>query len=152
MAKNIGLYSDAGVLISKASIKVDDKVVVTYGGLLAKSGADTVFMHYGYGDLWEEKDFIRMENKEGVFSAAIKVISAESLNVSFKDSADNWDNNSGENYSFKILKKESSTLEAKEPIKEKKAAVKTAEETSEKTSAPKKTAGKAKAAAEKKKA
>jgi hypothetical protein len=150
MAKNINLYSDAGVSLSKASISVGDTVVVSYDGLLAKSGADTIFMHYGYGDSWEQKDFIRMENKEGIFGAAIKVITSGSLNLSFKDSADNWDNNSSENYSFKVSKKENSEAQPKAPAKVKKAVEQVVEKPAAKAAVPKKAAKKPKAAAERK--
>jgi hypothetical protein len=150
MTKNISLYSDAGVNISKSSINIGDKVTVSYDGLLAKSGADTIFLHYGYGDSWEQKDFIQMENKEGIFGATLKAVSAGSLNISFKDSADNWDNNSAENYSFIVLKKENALVEAKESTKVKKAAKKPASDVKlEAKTSPKKSTSKTKTLVEK---
>lgn len=154
MAKNVKSYTDYGVSISKPSINVGDKVTISYDGLLAKSGADTIYTHIGYGDTWEKKDFIRMDNEEGIFKAAIEVANAGSLNISFKDSADNWDNNSAENYSFKVAKKEKENATTKEPAKVKNGAEKaaTGAKAAAKEPAPKKIVTKAKPAKEKKKA
>lgn len=40
------------------------------------------------------------------FKAVFKILLTGSLNVAFKDSAENWDNNSGQNYSFSVGKKQ----------------------------------------------
>ncbi|MCX7747582.1 MAG: carbohydrate-binding protein [Clostridia bacterium] len=102
MGSKVQPYADNGVVISKSSIKVGDEITVSYNGLLLKSGADKVFAHIGYGDEWNEKTFIPMDFQEGVFKATFKVALPNSLNMCFKDGVENWDNNSGENYSFKI--------------------------------------------------
>lgn len=155
-AKNINPYADFGVSISKSTISVGDKITVFYEGLLVKSGADVIFTHYGYGNTWDNKDFIQMDKEEGRFKVTLTATSAGSLNISFKDGADNWDNNSSENYSYKVTKKEKEDVTAKEPAKAKKVAekpaVKTIEKTTEKEVVPKKTATKTKTVSDKKKA
>ncbi|MDP4094919.1 MAG: carbohydrate-binding protein [Bacillota bacterium] len=98
-------YIDNGVTISKSSISEGDEIVITYSGLLAASGADTVFAHIGYGEAWDNKDYIPMIKEGDIFTAAFKVGQPGTLNICFKDSAENWDNNSNQNYSFKIKKK-----------------------------------------------
>ena len=40
-----------------------------------------------------------------VFKATIRIDHPDDLNVAFKDSGDNWDNNSMANYSFKVSKR-----------------------------------------------
>jgi len=95
------------VELSKATISVGDEVTLLYSGLLAQNGADSVYAHIGYGDNWEGKEFIPMEKDDDVFKATIKVNLSDKLNVAFKDSVDNWDNNSQQNYSFNISKKAS---------------------------------------------
>ena len=114
MGKNLQPYEENGVRISKPELNVGDKVTLTYDGLLVKSGADIIFAHVGYGEAWEEKSFLLMETGEDVFAVTFKALHPGTLNVSFKDSADNWDNNSTENYSFKVLAK---VADKKETVK-----------------------------------
>lgn len=109
MARTKQLYEDSGVELSKATINVGDEVTLLYRGLLAKSGADSVYAHIGYGDNWEGKEFIPMEKVEDVFKATIKVNLSDKLNIAFKDGVDNWDNNSQQNYSFNVSAKASKT-------------------------------------------
>lgn len=108
------MYVDNGVELSKATIRVGDEVTLFYSGLLAKSGADSVYAHIGYGDTWEDREFIPMEKVEDVFRATIKVSHPDSLNIAFKDSIDNWDNNSQQNYSFKVSAKATKASASKE--------------------------------------
>ena len=105
MAKSKQLYEQNGVEISKATINVGDEVTLLYKGLLAQNGADTVYAHIGYGDEWEEKDFLPMVKDEDVFKTTFMVNVPKSLNVAFKDGGENWDNNAQSNYSFKVTKK-----------------------------------------------
>jgi len=104
-------YVDNGILISKNTLSSGDEIEVIYKGLLAENGADQVFLHGGYGDEWDEKFFVSMERgNEAEFRTMLKLskLSGE-LHITFKDSADNWDNNSSENYSFKIKKAKAPT-------------------------------------------
>ena len=94
-----------GVEISKAQLGIGDEVILSYSGLLAKSGADIVYAHIGYGEKWKDKAFIPMEKQSDVFKAIIKIDRSDDLNIAFKDGGDNWDNNSLANYSFRVKKK-----------------------------------------------
>lgn len=105
MVKTKQLYGDNGVELSKATISVGDEITLLYSGLLMESGADSIYAHIGYGDNWEGKEFIPMEKKGDKFKATFKVNLSDKLNIAFKDSVDNWDNNSLQNYSFTISKK-----------------------------------------------
>ncbi|NLD49762.1 MAG: carbohydrate-binding protein [Clostridiaceae bacterium] len=160
MARTKQLYEDSGVELSKATISAGDEVTLKYSGLLARSGADEVYAHIGYGDDWKEKEFIPMQNDNGIFRTTIKVSAYDSLNIAFKDSGENWDNNSYENYSFKVARKseksetakvarKSSAATEKSTVTEKKATAKvaqskkeTAEKKPAKTTATKKAATK----------
>jgi len=102
MSLNSQPYAENGVFISNSSLSVGEEVAITYEGILAKSGADQIFLHIGYGKEWLDKAFIPMENENGVFRGTFKMALPDDLNISFKDSADNWDNNSLMNYSFKF--------------------------------------------------
>jgi FKBP-type peptidyl-prolyl cis-trans isomerase len=148
LARTRQLYEDNGVEISKATINVGDEVTVLYRGLLAQSGADSVYAHIGYGDNWEAKEFIPMEKDKDVFKATIKVNLSDNLNIAFKDSVDNWDNNSQQNYSFnvsaKASRKSSTSTEKKASPKVKASATKS--ETAKEASATKTKTAKTKAA------
>jgi len=109
MAKSKQEYANNGVEISKATIGVGDEVTLFYKGLLAQCGAEEIYAHIGYGKEWENKAFIPMERDNDVFKATIRIERPDNLNVAFKDSGDNWDNNSMANYSFKVSKRVTKT-------------------------------------------
>lgn len=72
-------------------------VTICYHGLLAKSGADEVYLHYGFGDRWLDTHTEKMHRTPDGWEKNIK-IKYDQLNFCFKDSANNWDNNSGYNW------------------------------------------------------
>lgn len=106
-------YEENGIALSKKTLYSGDKVKLSYTGLLVQAGAQSVFLHVGFGAKWENSLLIPMKHEEGIFSADIEIIESKSFGVCFKDSAENWDNNSGENYVFKVsvrsVKKEKET-------------------------------------------
>lgn len=79
-----------------------DNAKIIYKGLLSKSGANHVYAHVGYGNQWNNLSDIKMSKTSEGFEAELPIISHDRLNVVFKDCANNWDNNSGWNYSFEI--------------------------------------------------
>ncbi len=92
-------YQENGVFLTKVS---DHTATVKYDGLLAKSGADDVYTVVGYGsnNSWENIQAYRMNRFGNSFHADIPSMHGKNINVAFKDSAENWDNNSGMNYTF----------------------------------------------------
>ena len=93
-------YMSNGVSLTKNS---DDTITVKYNGLLAKNGANDMFSVIGYGSNinWEDVNYIHMNRTiNGDFEANIPIRTGYNLNLAFKDSANNWDNNSGLNYTF----------------------------------------------------
>ena len=90
------------ITIELPQIKHGNSASVTYNGTLSNSGADRVFLHYGY-DGWHNTDTIAMKKDiKGNFSTEIKVRGHEEMNFCFKDSANNWDNNNGMNWKVNI--------------------------------------------------
>ena len=100
-------------------VSVDDQtVLVRYTGLLAENGATEVYAHVGHGQNWNDTSDYKMVRAGQGFEAAIPVVDAtDNLNLCFRDSADNWDNNGGENYS---LAAENYSLNNQPPPSEKK--------------------------------
>jgi len=93
-------YANSGVSFEKIS---ETQARINYSGLLAENGAQDVFGVYGFGSnqKWENVSTLTL-NKEGQgsFMATVPIEKDKNLNVAFKDSAENWDNNSGKNYTF----------------------------------------------------
>jgi len=92
------------VRVEPENINPGDKVRVDYNGLLAKSGASQVYLHKGLsnGESWDKVNDIEMRYEDGRCTTETEVGDANELNFCFKDSANNWDNNSGYNWSFAI--------------------------------------------------
>jgi len=95
-------YEDNGVILSRKAFYSGDRLKITYSGLLASEGAESVYLHFGFGDGWDCSSYIQMERIPEGFLAEIQVQDGKSLELCFKDSANNWDNNSGNNYVYKI--------------------------------------------------
>ena len=93
-------YSVNGIHIEE---RADDRIRLSYDGLLAKSGADGVYAVVGFGDNsnWKDVMYYPMQNTGyQSFEVYIPQNKNEGLNIAFKDSAYNWDNNTGANYTF----------------------------------------------------
>lgn len=93
-------YSHAGVSFDKLS---ESEARICYSGLLTKSGADRVIGVYGFGSNqnWENVSEVTLtRDYTGNFTATIPIASGKNVNFAFRDSAENWDNNSGLNYTF----------------------------------------------------
>ncbi len=95
---------EGGVTAHPVPITAGSEVNIKYNGLLATSGADAVYLHYGYGPAnnWNEVTDLMMHRTSEGFEASIKVNSSDRLNFCFRDSANNWDNNCGRNWSYTI--------------------------------------------------
>lgn len=96
-------YQTYGVSLNPSTPVFGEKVKLVYNGLLAEKGAIELFAHVGFGNNWSSVYDFRMNKTTGGFEATIPVTSQDSLNLCFKDSAGNWDNNSGSNYSFPVV-------------------------------------------------
>lgn len=76
-----------------------------YDGLLAKSGAQQVYVHVGYGKgSWSNISDLAMQRLPDGRWETVFLIPDETdrLNLCFKDNGDNWDNNSGMNWQFDL--------------------------------------------------
>lgn len=86
------------------------KVKISYTGKFFEENADSVFLHYGYGAQWDNVSEIEMVKTELGFQAEIDLISSDSLNLCFRNSNNEWDNNNCQNYVFPIEKVEVSLI------------------------------------------
>jgi hypothetical protein len=97
---SIQSYSKAGVSFEKLS---ETQAKISYSGLLAQSGAQDVSGMYGFGSnqKWENVNTLNLtKESDGTFAATVPIEQGKNINWAFRDSAENWDNNSGMNYTF----------------------------------------------------
>ncbi|MDD4752877.1 MAG: carbohydrate-binding protein [Desulfitobacteriaceae bacterium] len=95
-------FSEHGIAINPMPSKIGEQCNIHYDGLLKKSGADQVYLHCGYGQSWSNPQDIPMFNTATGCACDITPLSDGTFNFCFKDSANNWDNNRGENWTVFI--------------------------------------------------
>jgi hypothetical protein len=86
------------------------KVKISYSGKLFEDGAQSVFIHYGFGINWDNVSEVEMIKTELGFQAEISLQSSDSLNLCFRNNENIWDNNDNKNYSFPIEKSQEVAL------------------------------------------
>ena len=93
---------DDRVQIEPEPIHAGEKARIYYNGILAKSGADKVYLHYGI-DGWKKPNTISMDKISDRFETEIKTTAGiREIDFCFKDSADHWDNNNGFNWKVSV--------------------------------------------------
>lgn len=96
LVKNIFFNTDK--LIENTIVKI------SYTGKFFQENAEEVFIHYGFGNNWDNLNEIKMEKTELGFQVEIELLSNDSLNLCFRSSNNEWDNNDSQNYIFPIEK------------------------------------------------
>ena len=102
LVKNIFFNTDK--LIENNTVKI------SYTGKFFQDNSEEVYVHYGFGNNWDNLNEIKMEKTELGFQTEIELISSETLNLCFRNSSNEWDNNDGQNYVFPIEKAELSLV------------------------------------------
>lgn len=98
LSKNIFFNTDK--LVENQTVKI------SYIGQFFQDGSSEVYLHYGFGLLWENLGEVKMEKTDLGFQAEITLMSADTLNFVFKNDQGLWDNNQNCNYIFPIEKVE----------------------------------------------
>lgn len=106
LVKNIFFNTDK--LIENTTVKI------SYTGKLFQEDSSEVFVHYGFGPNWDNVTEKQMEKTELGFQAEIELNTSESLNLCFRNSNNEWDNNNSQNYIFEVEKAEELALVVKE--------------------------------------
>ncbi len=93
-----------GVAVDPTPITAGQEVTVLYDGLLSHDGAEHVFLHVGYGNSqhWELVGDYQMNKLDYGWEKTLHINEDSRFNFCFKDCANNWDNNSGKNWSYEI--------------------------------------------------
>jgi len=94
-----------GVVVDPTPITAGQETTVFYNGLLARSGADQIWLRIGYGspDNWQNvSDWKMSKTGYGWVKTFEAPVDQDRINFCFKDSANNWDNNNGLNWTWTI--------------------------------------------------
>ena len=100
----INIFFNTDKLIENSKIKI------SYTGKFFEENSDKVFIHFGYGLNWDNISEIEMKKTDLGFQAEINLISSNLLNLCFRNSNNEWDNNNGQNYVFEIEPQEISLI------------------------------------------
>ena len=96
LSKNIFFNTDK--LVPNSTVKI------SYIGSLFQNNSEEVYIHFGFGLLWENVSEIKMVKTELGFQAEIELQDFESFNFCFRNQDNVWDNNNGQNYIFTLEK------------------------------------------------
>lgn len=99
-----GTLADYRVSVTSDLDRSIESFRIKYQGLLKESGANEVYLHYGF-DGWKiPARTVRMEKgADGSFEADVHFEGEREINFCFKDPAENWDTNNGENWNINVL-------------------------------------------------
>ncbi len=105
-------FADAKAGVAVQPGAQEDDAVVYYNGLLARSGAEQVYIHCGLGtnSSWTYLTYLPMARTPSGYKVNLSVPENE-CHFCFKDSAGNWDNNNGANWSIVKQKRAGSSSE-----------------------------------------
>ena len=96
LTKNIFFNTDK--LVENSDVKL------SYTGKFFQDDSGEVFLHYGFGNNWDGLNDVKMEKTELGFQAEIHLTDGETFNFCFRNNANKWDNNDGNNYIFPLEK------------------------------------------------
>lgn len=96
------VYFDADKLIEGRTAKL------TYKGDLVTPNTNEIYVHYGFGLLWENIQEIKLDKiDDETYETEISIAPTyDSINFCFRDDLNNWDNNEAKNYTSEIAKEE----------------------------------------------
>lgn len=77
---------------------------IVYKGDLMEAGAEDVYMHFGYGLMWENLQEVKLDRYPDSFQADITLSDIGDIHFCFRDANQHWDNNNGENYLATVAK------------------------------------------------
>lgn len=104
MNKEKNMELTKNIFFNTDKLVENSKVKISYTGKFFQENNEEVFIHYGFGLLWENLNEVKMEKTELGFQTEIELLPSDSLNFCFHNSNSQWDNNEGQNYVFQIEK------------------------------------------------
>lgn len=94
LIKNI--FFDTDKLIQGSTVKI------SYTGKFFEDASEEVFIHYGFGENWDNLSEIQMEKTDLGFQTEITLLNSDTFNFCFRNGNNEWDNNDSQNYVFEL--------------------------------------------------
>lgn len=94
LLKNIFFNTDK--LVQNSTVKI------SYTGKFFEDNSEEVFIHYGFGELWDNLSEIKMDKTELGFQTEITLLESDTFNFCFRNEKNEWDNNNYQNYIFEL--------------------------------------------------
>jgi len=93
-----------GIYLEPVPVTVGEEVKIKYKGDLVKNNADKIYLHTGFGyQEWRDVQDIPMQKTgDGGWMATLRITDNSCFNFCFHDSAMNWDNNNGRDWTYEI--------------------------------------------------
>ena len=80
----------------------NSKVKLSYTGNFFEENSEEVYIHYGFGENWDNLSEVKMEKTDLGFQVEIDLLESDTFNFCFKNSDNEWDNNDNQNYVFNL--------------------------------------------------
>ncbi len=101
MTEECTVYFEPEKLIEGRTVKL------IYKGPLATPETEEIYVHYGFGLLWDNLQETKLDKVDDFcYETEISLDCADSINFCFRDDKNNWDNNGTANYTSAISKEE----------------------------------------------
>ena len=98
------MKNKSNVFINAEDLYQGKTAKIVYNGSLAKSANSDLYVHLGFGMMWDNLTEIKMTKTNEGFIAEVPLAKADSINFCFRDTNNNWDNNDCKNYSYAVSK------------------------------------------------
>lgn len=90
------------IYFSNDNLMVNSKVKICYTGALIEDNTSDIYLHYGFGSLWENSSESKMIKTDLGYETEIEIKDYDSFNFCFRNSNNKWDNNNYKNYTVTI--------------------------------------------------
>ena len=94
------------IFFNTDKLTVGSTVKISYIGKFFQDNSTNVYIHYGFGNSFDNAIEAEMVKTELGFQTEVNLIDSETFNFCFKNEKDEWDNNDGKNYVFEVEKPE----------------------------------------------
>ena len=93
-----------GIIFNTNELKQNSFVKITYTGSLNNSNSSKIFAHIGFGSNWQNIMDLEMQKCCLGYELTLQLPSQfDSINMAFMNDKNEWDNNFGNDFSFKLI-------------------------------------------------
>ena len=93
-----------GIIFNTNKLKQNSFVKMTYTGFLNTSKSSKIFAHIGFGPNWQNITDFEMKKSGLGYELTFQLPSQfDSINLAFMNNKNEWDNNFGNDFSFKLI-------------------------------------------------